>query len=337
MSVDYAFPQAIGWGYWYCLIIIGIFVDWIIGDPKWLPHPVVAMGKLIHFLDKRLNKGKQKKEKGFLLVFCVLLITFILVYGIQTLLLKVNFGLFLLFNFYLVLTSLAERTLGNEVKKVWQALLQKDIPKARIQLSYLVGRDTENLNENEIIRGTVETTAENTIDGVLAPLFFLFLGIFMPVDWLNPVVLVMLYKGTNTLDSMVGYIQEPYKEFGFASAKLDDILNFIPARIGSIFMVFAGMFLGFDGKDGFRILKRDRKNHKSPNSGHPESAVAGLLGIRLGGANHYFGEVMEKPSIGDAKNDLFPQDIRDTISIMFESEILVILVSVAIVMIVLLF
>lgn len=326
-----------GGGYWYCLIAIGVLIDWWIGDPKWLPHPIILMGKVIGFLNKKLNKGSHKKAKGFVLLFLVLFLTISIVFGVQALLFKLNFFLYFMFNLYLIVTALAAKTLANEVRKVWTALMQPDIVEARVQVGYLVGRDTQELSGDEITRATVETTAENTIDGVLAPLFFLFLGLITPWPWLNPGVLVMAYKAVNTLDSMVGYIQEPYKDFGFASAKFDDILNFIPARIGSCFMLVAGMFLGFDISEGYAIFKRDRKNHKSPNSGHPESVVAGLLGIQLGGDNRYFGQILKKPTIGEMKNDLVPEDIRDTISIMYGSEILVMLFSVVVTAIVLAF
>lgn len=256
-----------------------------------------------------------------MLLFLVLGLTGAIVFGLQWLLYSINIYLYIAFNLYLIVTALAAKTLAIEVQKVMTALMGGDIEVSRVQVGYLVGRDTSELKEKEIIRATVETTAENTIDGVLAPIFYLLLGALIPVPWLNPVMLVMLYKATNTLDSMVGYVQEPYKDFGYASAKFDDLVNFIPARLGSIFMLVAGMFLGYTFNDGCRIFKRDRHNHKSPNSAHPESVVAGLLGIQLGGTNQYFGEILEKPTIGDAKSPLEILDIRETITIMYGSEV----------------
>lgn len=323
-------PMGLGAGFWFCLIIIGVLLDWILGDPRWLPHPIVAMGKTIGFLNKKLNRGKHKKAKGFVLLFLVLGLTGGIVFCLQTVLYKVHFSLYLIFNLYLILTSLAAKTLSIEVQKVMNALMFGNLKEAQVQVGYLVGRDTIELSEKEIIRATVETTAENTIDGILAPLFYMFLGLLIPVSWLNPVILVMLYKATNTLDSMVGYIQEPYKDYGYASAKFDDFLNIIPARIGSFFMLIAGLFLGYNIKEGYHIFKRDRFNHKSPNSAHPESVVAGLLGIQLGGNNQYFGEILEKPTIGDPKTALVIFDIRETISIMYSSEVLVVIFSVMI-------
>lgn len=328
MNLFEVLPLGSGGGYWFCLIILGVALDWLIGDPRWLPHPIVLMGKTISFLNKKLNRGNHKKVKGFVLLFLVLGLTGGIIFLIQMLLYQIHILLYLAFNLYLILTSLAAKTLSVEVKKVKDALMSGNLQEARVQIGYLVGRDTSELSGKEIIRATVETTAENTIDGILAPLFYLFLGLFIPVTWLNPGILVMLYKATNTLDSMVGYIQEPYKDFGYASAKFDDFLNLIPARLGSWFMLLGGMVLGFNIKEGYHIYKRDRSKHKSPNSGHPESVVAGLLGIQLGGNNQYFGEILEKPTIGDPTTEMVPFDIQETISIMYGSEILVVILSV---------
>ena len=330
MNLIQVIPLGLGAGYWFFLIVIGVLIDWLIGDPSWLPHPIIFIGKTIGYLDKKLNRGQHRKIKGFLLLFLVLGLTFLIVYLIQILFYELNFYMYSIFNLYLIVTALAAKTLSNEVKKVLMALGSGDIKEARKQVGYLVGRDTSQLSENEIIRATVETTAENTIDGVLAPLFFMLIGLLIPIPWLNPGVLAMIYKSTNTLDSMVGYIQEPYKDFGFASAMFDDILNLIPARIGSFFMLIAGMFLGYNIKEGYRIFKRDRYKHKSPNSAHPESVVAGLLGIQLGGNNQYFGEILEKPKIGDAKSLLVPRDISETIGIMYGSEVVMMIIAVII-------
>ncbi|MCG2729863.1 MAG: adenosylcobinamide-phosphate synthase CbiB, partial [Acetobacterium sp.] len=277
MNLIEGLPLGLGGGFWFLLILAGVLLDWLIGDPPWLPHPIIAMGKTIGFLNKKLNRGKHRKAKGFLLLFLVLGLTGVIVFGLQWLWYSINIYLYIAFNLYLIVTSLAAKTLAVEVQKVMTALMGGDIEVSRVQVGYLVGRDTSELKEKEIIRATVETTAENTIDGVLAPIFYMLLGALIPVPWLNPVMLVMLYKATNTLDSMVGYVQEPYKDFGYASAKFDDLVNLIPARVGSVFMLIAGMFLGYTFNDGCRIFKRDRLNHKSPNSAHPESVVAGLL------------------------------------------------------------
>lgn len=334
MSLIKAIPFGLGGGYWFLLIILGVIIDWILGDPPYLPHPIILIGKTIDFLNKKMNRGRYRKFKGFLLLFLILGLTFIFVLGIQILFYRISFFLYTLVNIYLISLSLAAKTLSKEVIKVMEALKSGDIEKARTQVGYLVGRDTTSLNEKEIIRATVETTAENTIDGVLAPIFYLFLGAIIPIPWLNPVVLVMLYKAVNTLDSMVGYIQEPYKDFGFASAQFDDIINFLPARVGSLFMLVAGFFMGYSINEGYRIFKRDRLNHKSPNSANPESVIAGLLGIQLGGTNEYFGEILEKPTIGDNKSILDPLDIRQTVSIMYGSQIVLMLSGILVVVLI---
>lgn len=327
MSLVEGLPLGLGGGFWFFLILIGVLLDWVIGDPSWLPHPIIGIGKTIGFLNKKLNRGKHKKAKGFLLLFLVLVLTGVVVFTLQWICYSIHIILYVIFNLYLIVTSLAAKTLATEVKKVMNALMEGDIEISRVQVGYLVGRDTSELKEKEIIRATVETTAENTIDGILAPIFYMLLGILIPIPWLNPVMLVMLYKATNTLDSMVGYVQEPYRDFGYASAKFDDLVNFIPARIGSLFMLVAGMFLGYSFSEGCRIFKRDRLNHKSPNSAHPESVVAGLLGIQLGGTNQYFGELLQKPTIGDARAPLEVLDIRETITIMYGSEVAVMIVA----------
>ncbi len=327
MNLIEGLPLGLGGGFWFLLIIIGVVIDWLIGDPTWMPHPIIAIGKTIGFLNKKLNRGNHRKTKGYLLLFLVLGLTAAIVFGLQWLCYNISIYLYVLINLYLIVTALAAKTLAVEVRKVMAALIGGDLKESRVQVGYLVGRDTSALSETEIIRATVETTAENTIDGVLAPIFYMLLGALLPVPWLNPVMLVMLYKAVNTLDSMVGYIQEPYRDFGYASAKFDDLVNLIPARIGSLFMLVAGLFLGYTYNEGCRVFKRDRHNHKSPNSAHPESVVAGLLGIQLGGTNQYFGEVLEKPTIGDAKTPLEILDIRETISIMYGSEVVVMVVS----------
>ena len=205
MNLIEGLPLGLGGGFWFLLIMIGVLLDWLIGDPAWLPHPIIAMGKTIGFLNKKLNRGKHKRAKGFLLLFLVLGLTGAIVFGLQWLLYSINIYLYIGFNLYLIVTALAAKTLAIEVRKVMTALMSGDIEVSRVQVGYLVGRDTSQLKEKEIIRATVETTAENTIDGVLAPIFYLLLGALMPVPWLNPVMLVMLYKATNTLDSCLLY------------------------------------------------------------------------------------------------------------------------------------
>ena len=186
-----------------------------------------------------------------------------------------------------------------------------------MQLSYIVGRDTSKLSEKEIIRATVETVAENTVDGIIAPLFYAFIG---------GAPLAFAYKAINTLDSTVGYKNEKYKDLGFASAKIDDIANYVPARLTAVLMSLASLFLRFDAKNCLRIAIRDRKNHKSPNCAYPEGAAAGALGVQLGGTNVYFGEVVVKPTIGDATRELVIADITRGNQLMYMTSVVGVLI-----------
>lgn len=311
-------------GWWTLMIVLAVVVDWIVGDPRKLPHPVVLIGKTIGFLTKKLNKGKHRRGKGLFMWIIVIILTAAATLTLQWLCTLVHPAVYVIFNIWFLSTTLAEKSLRNSVADVSKALRSNDIPEARKQVGWLVGRDTTQLDQHELIRATVETTAENTIDGVLAPLFYMVIGAVLS-HWfwfLNPLCLAMIYKAVNTMDSMVGYKIEPYTEFGYHPAMIDDVFNYVIARLGSELMLFSGYFTGFDVKNGRRIYKRDCNNHKSPNSGHPESAAAGLLGIQIGGTNVYFGQTVVKPTIGDEMHPLTFSDIDDTISIMIASEII---------------
>lgn len=309
------------------IFLLAVVLDYILGDPIGWPHPIVYIGKMIGFYEKQIRKTmKNLRLGGFVLVLSSLVTVIFIAHTILELAGTIHPILESLFTFYFIYVQLAAKCLHLEAKKVYRQLQTGNVEEARVKISYLVGRDTSNLGLEEITRATIETVAENTVDGVLAPMFYGMIGFLLGY----PVEFMFFYKTVNTLDSMVGYIQEPYREIGYASAKLDDILNYIPARIGSIFMILAGVILGYDGKNGFRTLKRDRRNHKSPNCGYPESAVAGLLGIQLGGSNIYFGQKLEKPTIGDRLRPFNPQDILATIHIMYGSQILVLIISMGI-------
>lgn len=294
---------------------IAIILDLLIGDPPNWPHPVRFIGWVIAHLEKWIRvKLSRKYFGGFILLFGTVL-SFLMPIILMKAVLPPTF--FNLISIYLLYSSLASKCLYLEAMKIKWLLDEHDIEQARVQLSYLVGRDTAKLSSEAVTRGVVETVSENTVDGVLAPLFYMLLGAPFGLS----VHFVWLYKVVNTLDSMVGYKQTPYKEIGFASAKLDDVLNFIPARIGSILILISGALLGYPLKRGFKVFLRDRKNHSSPNSGHPESAVAGLLGVRLGGANHYFGKLVNKPTIGDQAVEIVPKHIEKSGQIMVLSEV----------------
>lgn len=301
-------------------IYTGYALDLIIGDPYSFPHPVRYIGKLISIVEKQIRKitssDKGLKIAGFFLWFIVVGVTF----GITTLVLqlfKFNKVAYFIVNTILIYTTLATKCLKDESVKIYKVLKTGDLEKSRIQLSYIVGRDTTNLNEKEIVRATVETVAENTVDGIIAPLFYGFIG---------GAPLAMAYKAVNTLDSTVGYKNDKYYYLGFASAKIDDIANYIPARLGVVLLSLGSLFAGFNFKNALKIGIRDRKNHKSPNCAFSEGAVAGALGIQLGGTNVYFGKEVYKPTIGDKTREIEIEDIVRTNKIMYSSSIISIII-----------
>ena len=310
--------------YFVLIIPIALIIDLLVGDPFGMVHPIVLVGKLISFIRKKL--GKPNKIKGFILLFLVLFISIgsvnLLLFVISKISMSIYYGLCLYFIYALMATG----CMGTECKRIQGYLELSDIDNARKYTGYLVSRDTSIMEEKDLIRSVVETTSENTIDGALAPLFYCIIGAILGY----PVEFILGYKVINTLDSMVGYITEPYKEIGYASAKLDDIVNFIPARIGSIFMFLAGIVFGYDYKQGFNTFLKDRKKHKSPNSAHPESVVAGLLNIKIGGNDVYFDKVVEKPYINEMGNTVQLDDIRKTFKIMAGSEMILALIGIII-------
>lgn len=308
-------------------IYIGYVIDLIIGDPYSFPHPVRYIGKLIKTNENKIRKiaktDKNLKIGGFVLWFVTVGITYLVTYLTVKLSSFVPGG-FLIANSILIYTTLATKCLKDEAVKIYKVLKSKDIEKSRIQLSYIVGRDTTSLDEGEIIRATVETVAENTVDGIIAPMFYAFIG---------GAPLAMAYKAINTLDSTVGYKNEKYMNLGFASAKIDDIANYIPARISVLLMTIGSLILGYDYKSCFKISIRDRKNHKSPNCAYPEGAVAGALGVQLGGTNIYFGKEVYKPTIGDKIRKIEIEDIVRTHKIMYATSITSIVIFTALFMV----
>lgn len=296
-------------------IYIGYIADLIIGDPYSFPHPVRYIGKLIKYTENKIRK-KAKSDKdlkigGFVLWFVTVGVTYLVTYLILKLSSLIPFG-YLIMNSFLIYTTLATKCLKDEAVKIYNVLKTGDIEKSRMQLSYIVGRDTTHLDEGEIIRATVETVAENTVDGIIAPMFYAFIG---------GAPLAMAYKAINTLDSTVGYKNEKYKDLGFASAKIDDIANYIPARIAVLLIAIGSLLLGYDYKKASQIAVRDRKNHKSPNCAYPEGAVAGALGVQLGGTNIYFGQAVYKPTIGDKIREIEIEDIVKTNKIMYATSL----------------
>lgn len=288
----------------------GFILDLILGDPYWLPHPVRLIGRLITAIEHCLLKGKngvpltdqQKLQRGRLLVIGVLAVTglifFLVLYAVFSWSPYVGVTVESLMTYQ----ALAVKCLGIESRKVYEKLRTNDLEGAREAVSRIVGRDVQVLDEAGVAKATVETVAENCSDGVIAPMLYLAIG--------GP-VLGFLYKAVNTMDSMVGYKNDRYRYFGRSAAKLDDAVNYLPARIGAGFMILAACLSGkeFHGRKAFQIYKRDRRKHASPNSAHTESVCAGALGIQLAGDAVYFGKTVKKPYIGDADRPVEYQDI----------------------------
>lgn len=276
------------------------------------------MGRLIGLLERVLRRFvRNERLAGALLLFITVCATF----SIAHFLLKCAYGAHAYAGhalaIYIAWICLAARSLHLESRLVTDALERGDIEEARRRLSRIVGRDTAHLDEGEIWRATVETVAENASDGVIAPLFYLMLG--------GP-ALALAYKAVNTLDSMVGYRNERYIRFGWASARFDDLLNYIPARLTGLLMVLAAPLLGLSAINAFRMMHRDGRNHSSPNSGVPEAAAAGALGVQLGGTNIYFGRPVEKPTIGEPLKPLSAKAYRGVVRLMYVSMLLMVVV-----------
>ena len=281
-------------------------MDCLFGDPLWLYHPIRVIGKWIASLEKWLRRwfpaGKRgERAAGLCLMVVTVLLFFWLPWGILKAAARIHPWLAFVLEVFWMYQILAMKSLRTESMKVFDALMQKDITRARQMLSWLVGRDTEHLSEAEVIKADVETIAENTTDGVTAPMIFMAIG---------GAPLGFAYKAVNTLDSMVGYRNEKYRYLGTASARMDDIFNFVPARMSGILMVLSAFLLKYDGRNAWQCFLRDRNKHLSPNSAQTESACAGALGIQLGGTHDYFGKAVEKPTIGEEKRQPEPEDIR---------------------------
>ena len=298
-------------------IWIAYVLDLIFGDPQNIIHPVQIIGKMINIGEKSLLEKKYKSDRKYkFFAGMILNITVIsLTYGITYLIRRTSENSIILTvaEIYLMYTVFSINSLAREGNRVYNILKEGNIEKARKDLSYLVSRDTGTMDEKMIIRSTMETISENTVDGIVAPMMYMFLG-GLPLS--------MTYKAINTFDSMVGYKNEKYMDFGKFSAKLDDVANFIPARVTVILIVISAMILGYDYKNSLKIFIRDRKNHSSPNSGHAEAGVAGALGVQFGGRVSYFGKEVDKPVIGDKIKDFELEDIKKNIKIMYAASFL---------------
>ena len=299
-------------------IVAGFILDLIFGDPHSLPHPICLIGNLISFLERNLRKIFGFSNNGLLfgggvLVLIVISTCFALPYALLYLAGMVNPWLAFALETLMFYQIFATKCLRDESMKVYYALQKGDLDEARLMLSWIVGRDTKNLSEAEVTKGAVETIAENTADGIIAPMFYMFLG---------GAPLAFLYKGINTMDSMVGYKNEKYLYFGRCAAKLDDVANFIPARITGLLMIGAAYFLNLDVQGAWKTFWRDRYNHLSPNSAMTESVAAGALNIQLGGGHFYFGKWVHKDTIGDDIRPVKAEDIVATNNLLYMTAIL---------------
>ena len=304
-----------------CVCLIGMILDWIFGDPVWLYHPVRIIGKWISFLEKILRKfagdqeGNEKKLliAGGILWILVILVSASVPMGILYLAEKISPCAAFVLECFWCYQLLAARSLGKESKKVYKKLMQDDLSGARLAVSMIVGRDTEQLTVEGVTKAAVETVAENTNDGVIAPLIYMLIG--------GP-ILGFVYKAVNTMDSMLGYKNEKYLYFGRVAAKMDDVAGFIPARISALLMILASCLLGMDGKNALWIWKRDRRKHASPNAAQTEAVCAGALQVQLAGDAWYFGKKHEKDTIGDPIRNIEPKDILRSEKLMIGTEVL---------------
>ena len=283
---------------------MGFILDTIIGDPYKLPHPIRWIGSFISILEKLCRKIARNNTMLMILGAILAIVVISVSGGITLLVLKLSS-----FNKYAYTTvsaiicyyMLAGKSLKTESMKVYKAFENNDTEGARKAVSMIVGRDTQSLTKEGIIKAAVETVAENSSDGVIAPLIYML--IFGPVGG-------VVYKAVNTMDSMIGYVEEKYFYIGKFAAKLDDVLNYIPARVSGILVIISAFVLRYDYKNAFRIFKRDRRKHASPNSAQTESAMAGALGVQLAGDAVYFGKVVKKPTIGDDIRPVEAEDIK---------------------------
>lgn len=290
-------------------LLIGWTADKLFGDPRWLPHPVVAMGKIIAWGEKRLNKGNKRMMKGALFSIILILSSFLVIFFIIKGLDYLSPYLSILFSSVVVFFCLAGKTLIDEVRNVFVAV-DSSVEEGRKQVARIVGRDTSALSPQQIRTAALETLSENLSDGVIAPLFwFILLG----------VPGMFAYKMVNTLDSMIGYKSDRYKQFGCWAARIDDVANYIPARLTSLLMIVVSGKISL-----LSFVRKFGSQHASPNSGYPEAALAGILNCRFGGSNVYFGQRVEKPYIGYNEKELTYTDLKIAVRVNIRTEILMV-------------
>lgn len=290
-------------------LVAALLLDLLLGDPRWLPHPVVGIGRLISLQERLYRRlGLDGYGGGLLLCGGTVVVTALLSWLVLWGGYQISPLLGNIIAVLMIWTCLAARSLHRESALVAVALQRGDLEEARRMLSRIVGRDTAELDAEAVMRATVETVAENSSDGIIGPLFWL--AVAGPLGG-------MAYKAVSTLDSMVGYKNERYSRMGWASARLDDLANLLPARLTAVLMVLMAPFVGLSARGAWHVWQRDHGNHQSPNSGHPEAAVAGALGVRLGGGSWYGGVFKDKPFIGDPLNPVDAAAYRGAVRLMY--------------------
>lgn len=307
-------------------VALAYVVDLAFGEPGWAPHPVVLIGRLIAYLDKQVfdeNLGwAQKRYMGVVVVTFVVGISASVTWGIVYLATLLNGIAGFVVSILLISTTIATRGLMDSARDVAMSLAKNDLAEAREKVGRIVGRDTENMKRRDVVRATIESVAENSVDGVIAPIIYALIG---------GAPLAMAYKAVNTLDSMIGYKNERYIDFGWAAAKFDDMVNYIPARISVLILAIAALLVRKDALKAIRTAIRDGRNHASPNSGLPEATVAGAFGLKLGGTNYYDGVPRESGFIGDGKGAITEKNINEVIWLIFVASAVTLLLSRAII------
>lgn len=308
------------------IAVVAFLIDALIGDPRSKFHPVVLMGKLISLLEKILRRDSdspfRKVFKGGLLVYAVCIVSLVVGFAIEILSYEIPSLAAQIFIQALALSfMISPRTLGDAAREIYYLLENDNLAQARFKVGWIVGRDTANLNEAEVARATVETVSENTVDGIISPLFYFMIG---------GLPLAIFYRAVNTMDSMLGYKNDKYFYFGQIAARLDDVANYIPARITAILFIGAAIILRLDYKNAFKMMRRDASKHPSPNGGYAEATVAGALNIRLGGVNYYFGQPHFRAYMGEPNEILEAAHILGAIRMMYTATILFLMTACAI-------
>ena len=303
--------------------ILGFIADTLIGDPRSKLHPVVLIGQLIAGLEKlfyrETQSSRQKLVSGGILAMLVMVLTYEIVNAIELLLQNIsNKYVIMAINGFLLSFTISPKSLANAGREIYDYLMVEDLENARYKVGWIVGRDTENLSPQEVSRAAIETVAENTVDGIISPLFFFLIG---------GLPLAYLYRAINTMDSMMGYKNDRYLYFGRVAARIDDVANYIPARITGIIFVVSAFVLRLNTTNSWKMLRRDASKHPSPNGGWAEASVAGALEIRLGGYNFYFGRETFRAYMGEPLQEMGPQHIMTCIQMMYTATILFLLLA----------